>query len=229
MTIFDLFETLDRCAPGDARSIARICDGLAPGARILDAGCGRGADLPALLALPGARVVALDAAEPFVAHVRATYPGVAAVCGDMANPPGGPFDLIWSGGAIYNLGVTLTLLAWRRHLAPGGRVAFSDLVLRGDFPSARTQAFFVAEGVGLRTEAAVHAEIATAGFRCTDSFWLPHSAWEDYYLPLERRLSAMTQNDPETAELVRGFHSEIDLWRQHGTEYGYLVCLTVPA
>jgi SAM-dependent methyltransferase len=243
MTILDLFDGLDRCAPGDAASVARVCAGLAPGAAVLDAGCGRGADLPAILAAaPGARVVAVDAAAPFVAHVRTTFPQVEAVCGDMAAPPGGPFDLIWSGGAIYNLGVTDALRGWRVHLAPGGRVAFSDLVLRGDTApevgnpfdtesvAPELADFFAAEGVALRGEVALQAEVAAAGFCVVDTFWMPDRAWEDYYLPLEPRLEqAETSHDMDTRAMAAAFRHEIALWRQHGASYGYLVCVAVPA
>lgn len=243
MTIYDLFDGLDRCAPGDAASVARACAGVAPGARVLDAGCGRGADLPALMAaVPGARIVAVDAAAPFVAHVRAAFPSVQAVCADMADPPGGPFDLIWSGGAIYNPGVTPALQGWRAHLAPGGRVAFSDLVLRGaaapeggDILAAEGVApeladFFAAEGVTLRGEAALRAEVVAAGYRVLDTFWMPDSAWADYYLPLEPRLDAAARaDDAEMRAMALAFRHEIDLWRRHGADYGYLVCVAVPA
>lgn len=231
MTIYDLFEGLDRCAPGDAASVGRACAGVAPGARVLDAGCGRGADLPALMAaVPGARIVVVDAAAPFIAHVAAAYPGVTAVCGDMGDPPGGPFDLIWSGGAIYNLGVTAALQGWRAHLAPGGRVAFSDLVLRGDAPAPEVAAFFAAEGVAQRGEAGLRAEVAAAGFRVVDMFWMTDRAWADYYLPLEPRLDAAeADRDPDSRAFAGAFRHEIDLWRRHGADYGYLVCVAVPA
>jgi SAM-dependent methyltransferase len=242
MTIFDLFDGLDRCAPGDAASVARVCAGLAQESAVLDAGCGRGADLPAILtAVPGARVVAVDSAEAFVAHVARAFPQVRAVCGDMAAPPGGPFDLIWSNGAIYALGVTAALQGWRAHLAPGGWVAFSDLVLRGDVvpevgdPFAATGVapeladFFAAEGVTLRGEAALRAEVAAAGFRVTDMFWMPDSAWADYYLPLEPRLDlAESSRDLDTRAMAAAFRHEIDLWRRYGATYGYLVCVAVP-
>jgi SAM-dependent methyltransferase len=241
MTIIDLFDGLDRCAPGDAASVARVCAGLPRGAAVLDAGCGRGADLPALsAAVPGARVVAVDAAADFVAHVARTFPQVHAVCGDMANPPGGPFDLIWSGGAIYNLGVAAALRAWRPHLAPGGRVAFSDLILRGKPTTPATPnatetiapelaEFFAKEGVPLRNAAALRDEVAAAGFRVVETFWMPDQAWADYYQPLEPQLAiAETAAEPDTLAMAAAFRTEIALWRRHGAQYGYLVCVAVP-
>jgi cyclopropane fatty-acyl-phospholipid synthase-like methyltransferase len=64
MSIFRLFDGLDLCAPGDADSLTRAAAGLAPDAAVLDAGCGRGADLPVLLSLvPEGRVTAIDLSE----------------------------------------------------------------------------------------------------------------------------------------------------------------------
>lgn len=228
MSIHRLFAGLDRCAPGDSHSLARACAGLAPGAGVLDAGCGTGADLPALLALvPEGRITAVDLSEDFIAGVRKRHPTVRAAVADMTDPPGGPFDLIWSGGAIYGPGLAAALAAWRGRLVPGGRVAFTDLVLRGEGVSPEVAAFLAEEGGPLRNVAGLHAEVAASGWRCVDGFWLPDSAWDAYYLPLEHRLNA-TRDDPELAEVVAAFRREIALWRQYGTEYGYYLMTVVP-
>jgi hypothetical protein len=38
----------------------------------------------------------------------------------MTRPPGCPYDLIWSGGAIYGPGVTPALQAWAPCSPPAG-------------------------------------------------------------------------------------------------------------
>lgn len=223
-TIFDLFEGLDRAGPGDRASLDRALAGLPPDASVLDAGCGRGADLPGLLAhVPEGRVVAVDASPEFVAHVRAAFPRVRAEVADMTDPPGGPFDLIWSAGAVYNVGIGAALAAWRRNLAPGGRVAFSDLCLRRDKPDAAVRAFFDAEGVTLRGAAALAAEAGAAGYRIADAFWLSAAAWQEYYGPLEKRLDALPGN-----ALAQSFRAEIALWRRHGGDFGYRMIVARP-
>lgn len=233
MSIHRLFDGLDRCAPGDAASLTRACAGIAKGACVLDAGCGTGADLPTLLALvPQGRVTAVDLAAPFIAAIRARHPRVRAEVADMTDPPGGPFDRIWSGGSIYAPGISKALKAWRRHLAPGGQVAFTDLVLRVATPSPDVGAFFAAEGVPLRDVAGLQAEVEASGWRCVDGFWLPDSAWETYYLPLETRLDTMASEpemaEPDMARLLSGFRHEIAIWRQHRAEYGYYLIVAEP-
>ncbi len=54
----------------------------------------------------------------------------------------GPFDLIWSAGALYFLGVTDGLTGWRAALAPGGAVAFSEPCFFTDTPSDAARAFW---------------------------------------------------------------------------------------
>lgn len=224
--LVDLFLTLDRCGPGDADSLrwALGVAGTRPDAAVLDAGCGMGADLPALLAaVPQGRVVAVDTAAPFIARVRARVPQVRAEVADMADPPGGPFDLIWSAGAVYNLGVGPALAAWRGHLAAGGRVAFSDLCWTGQARPRAVADFFAAEGVALVDAPALEAQVAAAGWRVLGAMWLPPSAWAAYYQPVEGALGACP--DPD---VVAGFRAEIALWRRFGGSYGYRLMVCAP-
>ena len=226
MSIHDLFLGLDRCGPGDADSLrwALGVAGTRPDAAVLDAGCGVGADLGTLLAaVPQGRVVAVDAAEAFIDRVRARFPQVRAAVADMADPPGGPFDLIWSAGAVYAIGVGAALAAWRGHLAPGGRVAFSDLRWRGaDRPQAVAD-FFAAEGVALTDAGALEAEVAAAGWRTLGAMWLSSGAWAAYYEPLALALDGCAD-----ADLVAAFRAEIALWRTHGAAYGYRLTVVAP-
>jgi SAM-dependent methyltransferase len=224
-TIFDLFDGLERAGPGDRTSLDRALAGLPRDAVVLDAGCGRGADLAGLQAhFPDGRVVAVDTATAFVAHVRATHPGVRAEVAGMTEAPGGPFDLVWSAGAVYNVGVGPALTAWRKALKLGGRVAFSDLCQRHDRPASAVRDFFGSEGVTLRGAEALAAEVEVAGYEILDAFWLPQAAWEAYYLPLEARLDTL----PDTG-IVRAFRAEIALWRKHGGDFGYRMIVARPA
>jgi SAM-dependent methyltransferase len=229
--ILRLFDGLDLCAPADAAALGRVLAGLAPDAVVLDAGCGRGADIPALLAaVPQGRVVAVDLAERFVSHVRAAWPGVEAHHADMMAPPGGPFDLIWSGGAVYGPGVAACLGAWRGHLAAGGRVAFTDLCWATAAPSAAARTFWAAEYPDMGDVAALEATIAWAGYRLVQSEWLPASAWAAYYAPVEARMAALADDpDPEMQAVIAGFRAEIDLWRTHGGDYGYRLSVVAMA
>ncbi len=226
MSIIDLFLTLDRAGPGDAESLRWALDvaQTPDDARVLDAGCGTGADTGTLIhAVPRGRVVALDAAEAFIDVVAGKYPQAEAVAGDMLVPPPGPYDLIWSAGAVYNTGVAAALSAWRPHLAPRGRVAFSDLRWTGMERPQAVVDFFASEGVTLSDCDALEAEIAQAGWRVLGARWVGRAGWAAYYEPLEAQLA----NERDEA-LVEAFKSEINCWKLHGDSYDYRLVVVEP-
>ena len=137
-----LYSRLDRQGPGTPEDVLWALGrlGLTGDLRVCDAGCGTGADTVTLArALPQAQVEGLDAVPAFIEAGQARVadlPNATLRVGDMAALEG-PYDLIWSAGAIYFLGVTEGLRAWRAALAPGGTVAFSQGVfLGGDEPQA---------------------------------------------------------------------------------------------
>jgi SAM-dependent methyltransferase len=234
---FDLYGALQREGPGDresldwALSVARP----APDAVVLDAGCGSGADVPGLLAhVPRGRVVAIDLHAPFIDRVRSAHDGdqrVRAEVADMADPPGGPFDLIWSAGAIYFMGVTAGLKSWRRHLSPSGRVAFSQVGWAVDFPSATARAFWDAEYPEMTTREGVLGMAAAAGYRVVADRWLPRAGWEAYYAGLQARIDALRRSavGVELEGILTATEREIAVWHAHGDDYGYLQVVAEPA
>lgn len=219
--IYTLFEGLERCGPGDRASLARVLAQVPKGARILDAGCGTGADL-AQLSEHG-RVTGVDLSERFVAIARAC--GYDAQCADMMTPPKGPYDLIWSGGAIYSVGVAQALVAWRDHLTPGGRVAFSETCWTRETVAQDIRDWWAAEGAEVDSAPELEARVAGLGWRVLDAFWLGQAGWAAYYEPIAARL-AQGGLDPD---LVAAFQAEIALWRRSAGVYDYRVIQCEPA
>ncbi len=231
---FTVHSGLTREGPGDRESLdwALAQAGVARDARILDAGCGPGADIAGLLAqAPAGQVVAMEMHAPYAARVRAAFAGdgrVTVLEGDMARPPG-RFDLIWSAGAVYFLGVTAALDAWREHLAPGGAVAFSQIGWCVADPAPAAVAFW-AEGYPEITDASgIAAQVAAAGYGIIAQRWLPRAAWAAYYDPLAERVAALRAGaDADLVAALDAEQAEIDLWRTHGDDYGYLQIVARP-
>ena len=230
---FRLYADLPREGPGDRATLDRALAlaQVRPDARILDAGCGSGADVGGLLAhAPQGRVTAIDTHAPFVARIRAAHEGdprVGAEAADMAAPPGGPFELIWSAGAAYFLGVERALRTWRAHLAPGGKVAFSQLCWRVADPSRAARDFFDADYPAMTDAAGVRDQVARAGWLILGDFWLSRAAWDAYYAPLAAR-AAKLRAEPGMAEVCDQSLAEAALWRSHGGDYGYLQIVAQP-
>ena len=114
--------------------------------RVLDAGCGPGADLGLLQKdFPAAQIVGLDAApamlkaaqapasplaalNQFLSKLMPAKTGVDLVCGDFANLPLGPnaVDLVWSNLALHwHPQPDRVFAEWRRVLRVDGLLMFS--------------------------------------------------------------------------------------------------------
>ncbi|MEM9012751.1 MAG: class I SAM-dependent methyltransferase [Pseudomonadota bacterium] len=231
---FELHRDLPREGPGDRASLdwAMAIARPPPDARILDAGCGPGADIAGLLAhAPAGQVHAVDLHAPFVAAVArasADDPRVTAEVADMASLPG-PYDLIWCAGALYFLGVEAGLRSFTKMLTTGGHVVFSEAVWRTNNPSPGAQAAW-ADYPAMQDAAGVAAAIARAGFRLRDSTLLSDAAWEAYFGPVERRIADLRAGEvgAHLAAVLADAEAEISAWRAHGDEYGYALFVVTP-
>lgn len=231
---FKIHHGLPREGPGDDESLnwALSQIDLPDAPRILDAGCGPGADIPGLLAhRPKAQIEALDTHQPFVDSINVAYAGDARVTAhaeDMAKP-NGLYDLIWTAGALYFLGVRDGLTGWRAHLTDAGAVIFSELCWTGKPRSASVSSFW-AQYEAMQAWQGVLADTEAAGYRVVTHRFLSRAAWANYYDPLQARIELLRRSNP-TRELAAALdveQSEIDLWRNHGEAYGYLQVVTVP-
>ena len=145
---FELFSGLPRQGPGTTASTLRalsLVPGVGPGTRVLDVGCGTGAQTLVLAHGSPARIVAVDNHPPFIDALNreARRLGITdrleARVADMRSLDfaDGSFDLIWCEGAIYNVGVEAGLRDWRRLLPRNGHVALSEACWRKPDPPRR--------------------------------------------------------------------------------------------
>ena len=202
--------------------------------RVCDAGCGPGGDLAALRQLvPNGRVDGLETVAHFVeaATVRfADDPSVRIIQGSMENLTG-PYDLIWSAGAVYFLGVTRALDAWRSALTETGAVAFSHPCLFTDAPSEAALAFWEGEPGSIGTETATRAEIVAAGWQVLGSRQLTDAAWTAYYEPMLARCDKLAAAGPSLAvtAAIAAARKEASDWHAVAGETGYMLYVVRPA
>jgi trans-aconitate methyltransferase len=227
---FTVHKGLDREGPGEPADVQWALSQIAPPRRVLDAGCGPGADLEVLAeALPKADLIGMDRYFATEAAGRTARFGarVQVSDGDMAAPPG-RFDLIWCAGALYFLGVTEGLTGWRAALNPGAHVAFSEPVLLD--PSNDAARAFWAEYPAITDEDGIKARIAAAGYRMVSRKLIIGAPWQRYYDPMQFRLEHLRQQDPSPAlqAVIDDNQREIDLWQEGRDAIAYLLCLVTP-
>ncbi|GAB3125886.1 SAM-dependent methyltransferase [Novispirillum itersonii] len=235
---FTVFHDLPRQGPGsDAVTLAMI-DRLRPllpaDPYCVDMGCGNGRSSLLLAEHLAARVAAVDTHQPFLdeladtARRRGLAERLDIRCRDMldARLKRRTLDLVWSEGAAYVVGLEAALEHWRLLLKPGGYLVVSDCMWLHPSPPPAVRRFWEAAYPDMRTVAESLAVAERLGYAFLHAETLPECGWwQDYYLPLERRLETlgpMAERDPALAGVMAGVRDEIAMYRAHADVYGYV-------
>lgn len=233
---FELYESLPRQGPGNRACAARalaLCRELPARPRVLDLGCGVGGQTLHLAALTAGTIVAVDSHAPSVERLRATVARcglstrIQPLAGDMARLELAlaSFDLIWSEGALYNIGIAPALAVCHRLLCPGGYLAFTDAVWRKDNPPAEIKASFAADYPAMGRVPDVLAAIDRGGFSLIGHFTLPDEAWwDDFYTPMRQRITALRDRyagDSSALAVLAQLAREPEMHLQYSEYYAY--------
>ncbi|MGE0756596.1 MAG: class I SAM-dependent methyltransferase [Pirellulaceae bacterium] len=237
--MYSFYEGVFRKGPGSEASTLKalsMLDALPPNPRIVDFGCGSGVASLILAKSMDGTVTAVDTHQPFLDELQAIVARqgltgrVSTVRADMAHPPfpDHSFDLIWSEGAIYNIGFEDGLRRWRRLLATGGYFAVTEVTWLTPNPLPKAVKFWQTEYPAMATIDDNLGKVRSAGFTAVGHFVLPARDWENYYGPLEEHLAAFRSRhstSKEAQSLADNVRHEIDVWRECGSSYGYVFYL----
>jgi len=200
---FEVFDSLPRQGPGNRACAVQalgLCRDLPASPSVLDLGCGVGGQTLHLAELTSGTIVAIDRNAGSIELLKATVAErrlshrVFPIVGDMAHPdqPRESIDLVWSEGALYNLGIENALRICRSLLRPGACIAFTDSVWRKEDPPAEVKASFEAGYPTMGFVPDVLAAIERSGLSLVGHFTLPDEAWwDDFYTPMQRRIDEL--------------------------------------
>jgi len=254
--LYEFFDaSLPRLGPGEDRSTRKALDMLlsvrskrgetsdAGTLRILDIGCGNGAQTLELAKQLDGDILAVDNHQPYLDELnrRAQAAGLSEKIRtrlmDMSelSRRDGIFDLIWSEGALHLMGFADGVLnpngfrdglaLCHGLLAKGGWLGVSELCWFRPDPPSECREFFANEYPVMVDIDTNLANIKNAGYQVIDHFRLPESAWrESYYHPLEDRLEAFREKyatDAPWREMIDSVSKEIDIYRKYSSYYGY--------
>lgn len=235
---FRVFHDLPRQGPGsDAVTLSlidRLRPLLPPEPFCADMGCGNGRSSLLLAEHLQAQVAAVDTHQPFLeeladtARRRGLSGRLEIRCRDMldARLKRRSLDLVWSEGAAYVVGLEAALEQWRLLLKPGGYLVVSDCMWLHPSPPPAVRRFWEAAYPDMRSVAEALAVAEHLGYAFLHAETLPESGWwQDYYLPLERRLETLgtvVERDPALAGVMAGVRDEIAMYRAHADVYGYV-------
>ena len=181
--ICDFFSNMERQGPGSPDVTLKalsFIDNLTDKSLIADIGCGTGGQTMVLAGhIPG-QITGLDLFPDFIdifnrnAKQAGLQDRVKGIVGSMDNLPfqNEELDLIWSEGAIYNIGFERGLNEWRRYLKPGVYIAVSESSWFTDERPAEINDFWVNAYPEIDTIPNQVAKIHKAGYLPVATFIL---------------------------------------------------------
>lgn len=201
--------------------------------KVADIGCGTGASTLVLAQALNAQIVAVDFLPAFLevlserARNAKLAENISTLACSMEALPFAPetLDIIWSEGAIYNMGFERGVRAWRQHLKPGGLLAVTEITwLTNDRPAA-LEAHWQREYPEIDVASAKIRTLEQHGFSPEGYFVLPEQCWLDgYYRPMQARFDDFLDrhgHSEQAQEIVRAEQTEIALYETNKSHIGY--------
>jgi len=235
--ICEYFSLIERQGPGSNEVTIKalsFIEGLTAESRIADLGCGTGGQTMVLAQHTPGEITGIDLFPKFIDLFNANAAKcklqnrVKGVVGSMDNLPfqEEELDVIWSEGAIYNIGFERGLNDWRKFLKTGGYVAVSEASWLTNNRPEEIDQFWKEAYPGIDTIPNKVAVMQNAGYIPVATFILPENCWTDhFYVPQVKAQEIFLKKHAgkETAErLVANERREAELYNKYKAYYGYV-------
>lgn len=234
--IYDYFSNTERQGPGSPEVTLKalgFINGLTEKSRIADIGCGTGGQTMVLGENTPCEIIGIDTWPDFInrfnqnARINNLQDRVKGIVGNMKNLPfqEEELDLIWSEGAIYNIGFERGLNEWRKFLKQGGYIAVTENTWFTEERPAEIQEFWQKAYPEIDTISNKVAQMQKAGYLPIATFVLPESCWTDYYSIMQETQKSFLKkyNGNKTAEEFVSYQRyEAELYYKYKAYYGYV-------
>lgn len=235
--ICEYFASIERQGPGSPEITLKalgFIDNLTEKSRIADLGCGTGGQTMTLAQNAPGQITGLDLFPYFIdlfnrnARQLNLQDRVKGVVGSMDDLPfqKEELDLIWSEGAIYNIGFERGLNEWKPFLKKGGYIAVSEASWFTDERPAEINDFWIEAYPEIDTIPNKVGQMQKAGYIPVATFVLPENCWTEHFYALqaeaqEKFLKKYAGN--KTAEkLIFYQRHETELYYKYKDFYGYV-------
>jgi ubiquinone/menaquinone biosynthesis C-methylase UbiE len=191
--ICDYYSTMERQGPGSHEMTMKALSFLpefSENKEILDIGCGTGAQTFTIAKNTSAKIIGLDMFPQFIEIFNRNMEKsgfqnrVTGIVGDMCNMEfkKNSFDLIWSEGAIYNIGFHKGMMEWHKFLKKDGYIAVTEVAwLRNEKPT-EIETFWTDAYPEIDTIPVKLAQMQSSGYLPVAAFVLPENCWlENFY------------------------------------------------
>jgi SAM-dependent methyltransferase len=235
--ICEYFSSIERQGPGSPEVTIKalsFINNLSVNSRIADIGCGTGGQTMVLAQHTKSLIEGIDLFPTFIElfNINACkfnlQQRVKGIVGSMDNLPfqEGELDLIWSEGAIYNIGFEKGLKEWHKFLREGGYIAVSEASWFTEERPAEINNFWQEAYPGIDTIPNKIAQMQKAGYIPVASFILPENCWtEHFYIPQVKAQEEFLKKyagNKTAEELVANERHEAQLYHKYKDYYGYV-------
>lgn len=235
--IIDLHKDSDRQGPGSEKDTLKALDFLNlpndQNLKVADIGCGSGGQTISLAKNLNGQITAVDLFPEFLNELNQKSQNlgltdkIVTLEKSMDDLPfiEGELDLIWSEGAIYNIGFENGLKKWKNYLKVGGYLAVSEITWITQPRPKEIEEFWKTEYPEVDIASNKIKLIENYGYSLVGYFYLSQNSWiETYYKPMQTRFENFLKrnNNSELArKVVEDHKAEIDLYQKFKEYYSY--------
>ncbi len=234
--ICEYFSNLERQGPGSPEVTIKalsFIDNLNHESQIIDIGCGTGGQTMVLAQNAPGYISGIDLFPTFIELFRHNaqkmnlQDRVKGIIGSMDQLPfqDKELDLIWSEGAIYNIGFERGLNEWRKFLKKDGFIAVSEASWFTEKRPAEIEEFWMDAYPEIDTIPNKLAQMQKAGYIPIASFILPDNCWLEHFYTLQ--ISAMENflkkhaGNKTAIDFIANQRHEAQLYNKYKKYYGY--------
>lgn len=235
--IIDLHKNTQRQGPGSEKDTLNALNliglSLDPEVKLADIGCGSGGQTLTLAQNLNGHITAVDLFPEFLDELNEKSKKlglegkIKTLKASMDNLPfkPGEFDVIWSEGAIYNMGFEKGIRNWKKFLKEGGYLALSEITWTTISRPQEIDDFWKSECPEIDTAANKIKIMESNGFTLVGYSTLSEDSWiENYYKPLESQFGHFlkrNENSDLAKKVVRDYRSEIEVYMKYKEYYSY--------
>jgi ubiquinone/menaquinone biosynthesis C-methylase UbiE len=235
--ICEYFANLERQGPGSPEVTIKalsFIDNLNDKSLIADIGCGSGGQTMVLAQHAPGNMTGVDIFPTFIdlfnrkAEKLDLQDRVKGIVESMDNLPfqDEELDLMWSEGAIYNIGFERGLNEWRKFLKTGGYIAVSEGTWFTEERPAEIEEFWMDAYPEIDTISNKVAQMQKAGYIPVAAFILPENCWtENYFAPkvdADKFFLEKNAGNKAAEEFIANQRHEAQLYNKYKEFYGYV-------
>ncbi|MCP4178883.1 MAG: class I SAM-dependent methyltransferase [bacterium] len=235
--ICEYFSNLERQGPGSPEATKKalsFIDNLSDRSLIADIGCGTGNQTMVLAQHAPGNITGIDLFPAFIdlfkhnaekLNLQNRVKGIVRSMDNLSYQDE-ELDLIWSEGAIYNIGFERGLQEWRKFLKTGGYFAVSEPSWFTEKRPTEINDFWMDAYPEIDTIPNKVMQIQKAGYIPTATFILPEYCWiENFYAPqvnIQKIFLEKNADNKFAVEFISNQRRESELYRKYKEYYGYV-------